>query len=999
MIAHSAAARGLSAAALKGGALILGIGLLGLLPRREARAAGVSGLSVSAPWGSVVTATVSIGNWGQPATTARLYEAWEPSATVSAHASNPRPRLRVPLPDVSGPISAELVDQLATAPDGRADMLIYLADQADLRAAASIPDWNERGAAVVETLTAHAVKTQQPLLAALRAAGHNPRSYWIVNALAVRGDRALADWLAAQAGVALVSANTVHMLEDLPLVPLAPASVDEAAWGVARINAPEVWANWDVRGQGIIVATIDTGVAYSHTALLSAYRGWSPQDLTHDYNWYDPASPKSPGPAPFDPQGHGTHTLGTIVGGMTAEAGAIGVAPSARWITARGCDSLFCDDESLLASAQWMLAPTDRQLANPRPDLRPHVISSSWGKMGDDPWYVGYVEAWRAAGIFSVFAGGNSALFGCGSSHSPGNYPSTFAAGATDAEDFIADFSSLGPTSDGRIKPDLSAPGVAVPSTAPDGSVVNKSGTSMATPHIAGAVALLWSANPTLIGDIEATRSALTITAVPRTSTECGDAPDAVPNNVYGWGRLDALQAVRSVRVDVPWLSLPPEVTLPANDTGEVVATFDARQVSAPGQYTARILLVRNNAIIPIPVTFDVQASPDAVRLTGHLQDRWSGAGVYGRLQLEGGPPVSTDVGGAYTVTLPAGTYPLTATATGYLSDFAMVAIEADTLHDVTLTADLPHLQMSTPILSATLPFGAQQNTVLTLSNDGPRPLTVVVTVPPLEWSTQADPPGVTLYDMSAFPPLPLADDMIYTNTLELGFTVPIYGAQVDRLYLSSNGWVSAVRPSSAQPSGRCLPSDHLPAGALVPFWTDLDPSAGGAVRAGRVSGDTFVVSFENVPPWRDPPDPSGLTYTFQLVLHSDGRVRFLYGAMGSLPARWGVGVSHDAVRGQSLACYRAPASLAGQGWTLRNQPPPALWLGGAPEALTVPPGGSASLTAALRGLGYVPWRAEQFVAVLRLTTNDPAWPVVDIPAALSVGAPPYSVWLPIVRR
>jgi hypothetical protein len=120
---------------------------------------------------------------------------------------------------------------------------------------------------------------------------------------------------------------------------------------------------------------------------------------------------------------------------------------------------------------------------------------------------------------------------------------------------------------------------------------------------------------------------------------------------------------------------------------------------------------------------------------------------------------------------------------------------------------------------------------------------------------------------------------------------------------------------------------------------------------------------------------------------------------MGPLPARWGVGVSQDAVRGQSLACYRAPAALTGQSWTLRNQPPPALWLGGAPEALTVPPGASAVVTATLHGWGYVPWRAEPFAAVLRLTTNDPARPSVDVPAALSVGAPPYNVWYPIVKR
>src|SRR6202022_487780 len=122
-----------------------------------------------------------------------------------------------------------------------------------------------------------------------------------------------------------------------------------------------------------------------------------------------------------------------------------------------------------------------------------------------------------------------------------------------------------GPTSDGRIKPDISAPGVAVPSTWPGGTVQFLSGTSMATPHVSGVVALLWSANPILIGDLAATERVLTSTAVARPTSECGSASTTVPNNVYGWGRVDARQAVQQARVDVPWLALPPSVSLPAN--------------------------------------------------------------------------------------------------------------------------------------------------------------------------------------------------------------------------------------------------------------------------------------------------------------------------------------------------------------------------------------------------------------------------------------------------
>jgi subtilisin family serine protease len=973
--------------------------LLGALSRDEARAEPYTIVTASAPIGAVVTATVHLPNWGQPTTTVQLYEGWEPSAASPASPAPVGP-LRVPLPDLPGPITAELLNRLASAPDGQADMIVYLADQADLSAAAAIRDWDRRGEQVVEILRTHAAKTQAPVLEALRTGGYAPRSYWIVNAIAVRGDRPLAEWLAAQPGAALVAANSVHALErEVPAGPVL-ASVDNAAWGVARIHAPDVWAEWGVRGQGIIVANIDTGVAYTHTALLYAYRGWSPQGVTHAYNWYDPTlgSDALPSPGPSDFEGHGSHTLGTLAGGVTPQVGGIGVAPGARWIAARGCAGVFCDDETLLASAQWMLSPTDAYLQNPRPDLRPHIISNSWGSPGNDEWFVGYVEAWRAAGIFPVFSAGNNALFGCGSITTPGAYASAFAVTATDANDVAADFASRGPAGDGRLKPELSAPGVDIPSAAPGGTVVNKSGTSMAAPHVAGAVALLWSANPTLIGDIEATRSILMQTAAPRASAECGDAPDAIPNNVYGWGRLDAYRAVQAARVDVPWLSLPASAVLPANDLGSVVATLDARQVSAPGQYTARVLVLRNNSVIPIPVVFQVQASTGVARLAGRVVDRWTGAGVYGRLQLDSGPLVSTDVNGYYTLTLSLGNYPLTTTALHYLPDYGTVALTADAQRTITLTADAPHLQMSLPSLSATLPYGGQSATPLTLFNAGPQPLNVTASAPPLEWSVQAITPGAPLYDLSAFPPLPLADDVIYTGTLDLGFGLPIFGQWVERLYLSSNGWVSAASPGLARPLASCLPHDNLPPGALAPFWTDLDPSAGGAVRAGRVLSDTFVVSFENVPPWRETPDPGAPTYTFQLVLHADGRVRFLYGPMGTLSGRWGVGVSSGA-RGQSLACHHQPLSLAGREWALLNQPLPEHWVTGAPQALTVAPGQSALLTATLRGAGYFPWRDGPFSAFLRLTTDDPLWPTVDIPATVFIGQPPHVAWLPVVSR
>jgi subtilisin family serine protease len=962
----------------------------------SATASSPAGVQAAVPLGTVTTVLVPVDNSGQPAVTAQLYEAFDTPARPTG--APPAAPLRVPLPDAPGPITPGLLAAFSSAPDGRSDMIIYLADQADLSAAAALPDWNARGAAVVAQLQQEAA-SQAPLLAQLRQAGYSPRSFWIVNAIEVKGDRALAESMAGQPGVALVAANVKHPLALEP-ASSGPAGLGNPAWGLERIGAPGVWSDWGDRGAGITVASLDTGVAYSNTALLHQYRGWSPAGVSHAYNWFDPAD-DPPLAIPRDSAGHGTHTMGIMLGGAAGGYSALGVAPDARWIAVRGCDGIFCDDAALIAGAQWLLAPTDLSGKNPRPDLRPQIINNSWGQAGSAPWYAGYVTAWNAAGIFPAFAAGNSGAFAtCENTLTPGNYANSFDVGATDNQDNIASFSSRGPTDDGRIKPDLSAPGVNIPSTWPDGSVKLLSGTSMAAPHVAGVVALLWSANPTLIGDIAATQHVLTSTVLPLPTTECGSPSTTVPNNVYGWGRLDARAAVQQARVDIAWMSLPAALDLPANGQAAFPLTLDGRQVSLPGTYTARVLVMRNNSLTAIPVSFTVQPAPNTASLHGHLSDLWLGGSVYGRVQMGAGPAVHADPDGYYTATLPYGSYVLTASANGYFSATLNVALSAPAAADFILQPDLPHVEWSTGPLSATLAFGQHVSVPITLTNGGTQPLSVTTSVPAYDWVVaQGGATAGPLYNLSSTPPVSLTDDSIYTQPLELGFQVPIFGALVDQLYLSSNGWVSAVDPTSSEPQANCLPNFGLPPFSLAPFWADLDPGVGGKVRFARVSPDTFVVSFEKVPPWRETPDPSGPTYTFQLVLHANGQIQYLYGLMGALPDRWSVGASFDVTRGQSLACYKQSTVLSGTAWSLRNQPSSSFWLSASVPGVAVLPGATTTLNAVLSGYGYAAWHPDPFQGTLRLTTNDPAQPTVDLPAQALVGDAPYRTVLPVVSR
>lgn len=229
--------------------------------------------------------------------------------------------------------------------------------------------------------------------------------------------------------------------------------------------------------------------------------------------------------------------------GTMAGRNGVGVAPGATWIAAKGCESSQCSDEYLLPAGQWILAPTDRDGQHPRPDLAPNIVNNSWG--GDDTtFYQDIVEAWNAAGIFEAFAAGNDGDGAtCSTAHAPGAQAPAYGVGAYDSSGKIAAFSGFGPSLvDGSMKPNISAPGVDIRSTWPGSSYEVLNGTSMATPHVASAVALLWSASPSLIGDIEATRDLLDAGARDVDDTRCGGT--AGLNNVWGEGKLDVLASL-----------------------------------------------------------------------------------------------------------------------------------------------------------------------------------------------------------------------------------------------------------------------------------------------------------------------------------------------------------------------------------------------------------------------------------------------------------------------
>jgi subtilisin family serine protease len=299
------------------------------------------------------------------------------------------------------------------------------------------------------------------------------------------------------------------------------------------------------------------------------YSGWNGTTADHNYIWHDSIhnSTGNPcgndAPAPCDDYGHGTHTAGTFAGddGATHQ---VGVAPGAKWVGCRNMDDGNGTPARYIECMQWMLAPTDLNDQNPNPDIAPDVISNSWTctpgegcSTGNE--IIGAVRNLIAGGIFFAAAAANDGPSCSTITDAPAVFYGSFTVGATDSGDALASFSSRGPVRGrpslrpgGDNKPHVSAPGVNVPSAWPPNTYTNLDGTSMATPHVAGAAALLMSANPDLKGHPAAVARLLRDTAVTAGVTDpvnqtCGGTPRTTwPNYMIGYGRIDVFAAYQA---------------------------------------------------------------------------------------------------------------------------------------------------------------------------------------------------------------------------------------------------------------------------------------------------------------------------------------------------------------------------------------------------------------------------------------------------------------------
>jgi serine protease AprX len=460
----------------------------------------------------------------------------------------------------------------------KAEIFVVMQEQADLSRASLLETKEQKGEFVFQILRGVAQRSQSNIQYFLKAQKVDFQSFWIFNGVFLTADKNLIAQLADRSDVAQIVSNPSSRLNlpeanaaDLKDNSLKTRGALDITWGIKAIKADAVWS-LGYTGQGVIVGGQDTGYDWEHPALKKKYRGYNATtgQVDHNYNWYDAIHrPDTTLPAaqqtnpcgfntkkPCDDNNHGTHTMGTMVG--RDDTIAIGVAPDAQWIASRNMDKGNGTLYSYTECFQWFLAPTDSTNKLPNPRKAPHVMNNSWycsAGEGCNASNFGILEAamnaCRAAGIVVVVSAGNSGP-NCSTVNEgpPAFFSKAFSIGATESNDTIANFSSRGPvTIDGsnRLKPNVSAPGVGVKSCIPNGRYANFSGTSMAGPHVAGAVALMISANPKLAGQVDTIERILERTSKKLTTAQnCGTVLGAsIPNNTYGFGRIDVLEAVK----------------------------------------------------------------------------------------------------------------------------------------------------------------------------------------------------------------------------------------------------------------------------------------------------------------------------------------------------------------------------------------------------------------------------------------------------------------------
>ena len=834
-------------------------------------------------------------------------------------------------------IDSQVYQAIDTSPSGETTFVVTLKAQTDLAPARQIKDWDARGQFVVDRLQGTARVSQADLLDRLERGAipgkiSHYQSFWIANVIFVTGDRVAAEAIARRHDVARIVPEMKIDPPEPPDESIMATSPDlpDYSWGIEKIGADQVWST-GATGQGIVIGVVDTGAQWDHTALKDSYRGWNGSSVNHNYNWYNPSQDCDDSvTGTCDDNGHGTHTTGTSAGGDSGNPfyGDIGVAPGAKWIHALGCCP---DNETLMAAMEWMLAPTDLTGQNPDSNLRPQVVNNSWGGPGGSSIFEDVIESWRAAGIVPVFSAGNEGS-GCGTMGSPGDNVPSFNVGSTTSSDVISSFSSRGPNPfTGRPGPEVSAPGSDIGSSVPGDSYARYSGTSMAAPHVTGAVAVLLSAEPDLIGQVNQIEEIFRATAVQLTSAQtCGGVPGSeIPNSTFGHGRINLLAAV--------------EMSLNAGTLSGVVTDASSSDPIA-------------NALV------------SATRNGHTLTQR-------------------TDASGAYSFIVGSGTYNVKAEAFGYTAsapvdvsvsqdattdqDFALAALSTGTVSGVVDENSVPNPTIAGATVELVEGYATYSSDTSTTTGDyslmdvpfGSR--TVEVSAPgyaSAEATVSVSGPTAQDFSLDPAPDYQVGDggdscsvaydwidatdgtahnmDDDANKTVSLPSPFTFYDNSYSSIYISSNGFISFGQGYDRWHG--TIPFEGPPNNVIYGLGEDLNPEGGsqGVIYTKDLGDGRFVIEYHQVEHWL-----SGFPETFEIVLDTtDDSIVLQYHTV-SWPDYANVGIENDdGSRGVLYSYANNPPITAGLAvkFTPFSGQPPDCAAAEAPDPLAIERSGSA---------------------------------------------------------
>lgn len=497
------------------------------------------------------------------------------------------------------------------------NIVVILKDQADISDVKNIKGKDAKATFVYESLIKKADQSQKEIIEFLHQRSIPFQSYYIINMVTLQ-----ANWDLINAIASLNSVSSV--IEDGNFVMQTPATDKKEngsrsiEWNVSHINAPAVW-NMGYTGQGVVIGGQDTGYEWNDPVLINKYRGWNGSTANHNYNWHDAIDSTHAFNAginpcgyqlatPCDDNNHGTHTMGTMIGddGLGNQTG---VAPGATWIGCRNMERGWGTLSSYVECFQWFLAPYPIAGGAGDPLKMPHVINNSWGCPPSEgcnttnfPVMETALNNLRNAGCVIVVSAGNAGP-SCSTVNDPAAiFSGSFSVGATNNSDAIAGFSSRGPVTvdvSNRLKPNISAPGVSIRSCIKGtNAFASFNGTSMAGPHVAGLVALLISANPELAGEVDKIEDIIEQTAVSKTTTEnCGSVSGTIiPNNTFGYGRIDALAAVNMALPSnyPPYVNQQNSIIIRNPDNGLVLVSQSGNKyrikISNSGQLTKTLI-------------------------------------------------------------------------------------------------------------------------------------------------------------------------------------------------------------------------------------------------------------------------------------------------------------------------------------------------------------------------------------------------------------------------